>query len=358
MRIMFSRKTNTKNEGKENPTNNNFGKPPTPLKDYFYFKWAAYIGIAAAFVVTGFITKSIYGQYEFCGSSLCWKTFFDIYSPPIKIATGTLLLLGLIGLVYRSTQTTEQMIHSNKIWDHELRQTAFSRYLEHNKMFIELLNRLEKEYKIRFLNKSGLYDAWFPDSKIHNFNISLGDSDKGPIGAYKKLKEASEVALSHAENCIFEMESVNAQYSLIQRSLANLGVDANSEAINFIGLIENKEIIQKKLEITYAVLNPLLKISDNKIELKEIDPDMLKIYKRAEYEYRNACTARNIKEDDKIVIIFGSASPPQGIKFDSKNFDIEIHQVSETELKNGATKELRAKLENNKEGQRDNMISA
>ncbi|USD22563.1 hypothetical protein MJO52_05370 [Microbulbifer variabilis] len=359
VRSMLSilKKNNEQKEGDKNPTTDNIADHPIPLKDYYLFRWTLCVGFGFALIVAAFIWWSNLGLYEGCGSSLCWKTFFDIYSPSIKVATGTLALAGLIGLVYRSTQTAEQIAHANRMWGHELTQSAFSRHIEHRQMFINVLNDLEKRLGIKFSDKSELYEIWFPESKIHSFNISLNERGAGPLAAANKLESVARTTFHHYANGIFTIKSLKSQNKLIHNALEDIGIAKNSNGI-FDTPGGVNESTENTVRIIYTILKSVFAITSSKEQTPKAQPIMLEIYPKAGKKLFYAETARTIKPKDNLVCIFGNITPDQQYNIDPDKPNIEIHHVSEEEIKGDPTIELRKILEINKEGLRDNTIRA
>ncbi|MFA0813806.1 hypothetical protein [Microbulbifer epialgicus] len=164
-------------------------KEDASLWEYPLFTYTLYIGIIATLasivvisILLGVQTGGENARYESCMSMTCINNIFIYFAPAIKIGAGFLAILGIIALIFRSEQTATQISNSNKslqydiarnskLWEHEQLKTAFSQYFQHKETFLKLMERIESQLGISFLDKTSLYRDWFPFCSVKKFDI-------------------------------------------------------------------------------------------------------------------------------------------------------------------------------------------
>lgn len=142
-----------------------------PLYKVPLFWLSVFIPLALAF----YFAQPLFAELSYERSEIAYKTFVEVFSFPLWIASGSILFGIIIGRFHGSAQRHEA-----------IQQTAsnnnFHNYIEHRRIFdssfpytafdIQLHNTEEPTYRVN-LNRDRLYQYFFPFNSYTNFDIRL-----------------------------------------------------------------------------------------------------------------------------------------------------------------------------------------
>ncbi len=111
-----------------------------------------------------------------CESYSCMASIMDVLKLPIAILTAVFAVAGFYAVVFRSQQTSIQIQES-------LSQNIFKNYMDHKKLFMDILSGLQEQKKIEISNKEQIYAELFPfNSPLYvEFSSRSIDSEKSLI---------------------------------------------------------------------------------------------------------------------------------------------------------------------------------
>ncbi|WHI45878.1 hypothetical protein [Microbulbifer sp. VAAF005] len=173
--------------------------------------------LTSALFVGGFIFFSSSSESHETTRELITK--LTVYlSPAAKIGAGFLAVLGIVGLKFRSEQTSKQMDLSNDLWRHEKTKSDFNLYFEHRDQFKDIINKITTDLGITFDGKkiNTFHSQCFPNCKITNFDISITQHSIVSI-SLNNLQDIEKLVGSIGKNYIFsekQIEEVNFYLSL------------------------------------------------------------------------------------------------------------------------------------------------
>lgn len=154
-------------------------------------KWIVVIGGTISLSIVGMITYNSWGA-ELCKpvfSGECLNNLSNNMQLPAKLITATLALSGFWALIFRSHQTTEQIVTSQKQTQLTIDNNTFNNFIAHKKAFIEMLVEIETQYECKVINKSYIYESLFPDNSPTYINF------KSETKAFRHLEEQYENVL-------------------------------------------------------------------------------------------------------------------------------------------------------------------
>ncbi|WP_444936105.1 hypothetical protein ACJJIW_19335 [Microbulbifer sp. JMSA004] len=132
---------------------------PTLTEDtrYKFFFWAGIIATSFMLLIMTmlFIERP---HPEPNNTGIGWIQTLIVYlTPAFSVAAGSIALIGIVSLAFRSEQTARQIEHANSALDHERKKSSFSTFIEHQKLFRERIDLIEEQVPFKFIDKHRLH---------------------------------------------------------------------------------------------------------------------------------------------------------------------------------------------------------
>ncbi|WP_445357271.1 hypothetical protein ACJJIC_14680 [Microbulbifer sp. ANSA002] len=278
-------------------------KEPTLTED-FRFKFLFWAGISATAFMLIIMTMLFIErpQPESNSTGIAWVQMLTTYLTPVfNVAAGSIAMIGIVSLVFRSEQTARQLEHSNRALNHERRKSSFSIFIEHQELFNKTIDIIEEHVPFRFEFRGTLYKHMFPFNEIKNFDISI--PEESLIGnAIKIAAEIIETDHAHKKQEYFSQEELEVQYERFSDLCFQLWITHNKQGKDFMLCSDLKSI---HMDLEY-IISELTRISSNENYKRSSGLKMGAIYYLA---IRQALATRTIdipSEEGEVFFVFGS----------------------------------------------------
>ncbi|WP_444894901.1 hypothetical protein [Microbulbifer sp. SSSA005] len=216
-------------------------------------------------------------QYNFAPNYQGFENLVRYLTPAFKAFAGVLVLAGVRGMVFRSEQTAqqlnlayEQLNHANRLWEHEQQKSSYSNYLDHKERYENFLNQIKKNQKVVFTDKTKLYKACFPNSRISDFKISIDNMGSGESRLFEAIQTLNELCEAEAKFCKtksiidYEIEQQIDRTKKLYDILEIFHIDSYARTTNLDGVNLNQ--IQNAIAVA---VNGLLSLSASEERVSE-----------------------------------------------------------------------------------------
>jgi hypothetical protein len=182
-------------------------------------RWIIIIGASLSLSIVGMIIYNSWGA-ELCKpifSGDCLSNFSYNMQLPAKLITATLAISGFWALIFRSHQTTKQIETAQQQIKLTIENNYFNNYIDHKKIFMEMLADIEEQQKCEVINKTYLYDSMFPN------NTPIYVSFSGNNNFIKQLEidyvHTMNALLTHASNISNRDPRIDPDIGLIDTNI-------------------------------------------------------------------------------------------------------------------------------------------
>jgi hypothetical protein len=136
---------------------------------FFWILWM--IGLTLAFYIATeiYVTNELLNTCNSFWSLPCLNNFLPAMKLPIGILTATVTLVGIWSLIFRSQQTAKQI-------ELTLQSNTYDQYRAHKNDFKEVLDDLEKSFKVSFINPFRLYQLIYPNNNSQHVIFQHSDT--------------------------------------------------------------------------------------------------------------------------------------------------------------------------------------